>query len=202
MAGEGQRNADLFKSGCRLFELVAGGVLSEAEVRGALEHAARAAGLAEIEFRRTLESAWRHGSAQPRGPRNASALSEMRASGQAPPAGGTGKPNVRDRLPAAPLSRLHDQQRQTLARAEPARARRVQLLFRRAGERQVGSLGDLALHIAANAVEPRTWFDQAITGGLAVFFALERPLNVERRALAFRPAPHALQMSVDKWSAA
>ena len=69
MSAEGQRNADLFKSGCRLFELVAGGMLSESDARGALENAARAAGLADLEIRRTIESAYRHGSAQPRGPK-------------------------------------------------------------------------------------------------------------------------------------
>jgi hypothetical protein len=47
-------------------------------------------------------------------------------------------------------------------------------------------LGDCALHVAANARKPLPWFGRTINGGLAVFFALERPLNVERRALAFR----------------
>ena len=47
-------------------------------------------------------------------------------------------------------------------------------------------LGDLALHVAANVRKPLPWFGRTITAGLAVFFALERPLNVERRALAFR----------------
>lgn len=68
-APEGRRNAELFRSGARLFELVAGGVLTETEVRNALWSAARACGLDDDEIGKTLDSAHEHGSQQPRGPR-------------------------------------------------------------------------------------------------------------------------------------
>ncbi|AUX77995.1 bifunctional DNA primase/polymerase [Sinorhizobium fredii] len=66
---EPRRNDTLFKSGCRLFELVASGILSESEVRDALWSASRACGLDDDEIGGTINSAYEHGSQQPRGPR-------------------------------------------------------------------------------------------------------------------------------------
>jgi hypothetical protein len=60
-APEGRRNAGLFRSACRLFELVAGGILTEKEARSALWSASRACGLDDDEIGKTLDSAYEHG---------------------------------------------------------------------------------------------------------------------------------------------
>jgi Bifunctional DNA primase/polymerase, N-terminal len=69
-AVRGTRNDRLWRSAHRLYQLVAGGVLEEAEVERALREAAAACGLLEEEPRateRTLQSAREIGMAQPRG---------------------------------------------------------------------------------------------------------------------------------------
>ncbi len=67
-APEGSRNDQLFRSGCKLFELVAGGILSERQVRDALMDAAIAAGLTAVGSGKTIDSAAAHGLQHPRGP--------------------------------------------------------------------------------------------------------------------------------------
>ena len=67
-APEGSRNDQLFRSGCKLFELVAGGILSERQVRDALMDAAIAAGLTAVGSGKTIDSAAAHGLQNPRGP--------------------------------------------------------------------------------------------------------------------------------------
>ena len=56
---EGQRNDQLNRSSFSLFQLVAGGVLSDGEVRDALMGAALSAGLTAAEAGRTIDSAGR-----------------------------------------------------------------------------------------------------------------------------------------------
>ena len=79
-APKGIRNDQLNRSAFALFQLVAGGVLSESEVRGALLAAAVACGLPIIEAQKTINSAHTAGMREPRTPNeracNASARNE------------------------------------------------------------------------------------------------------------------------------
>ena len=68
-ASKGQRNDQLFRSACKLFELVAGGVLGESEVRAALLAAGIACGLPPFEAGKTIDSAQAHGLQRPRRPK-------------------------------------------------------------------------------------------------------------------------------------
>jgi len=66
-APEGTRNHTLNVAGCKLFSLVAGGVLDEHDVRQGLTSAALQAGLQPREIEATLRSAHSYGSGRPRG---------------------------------------------------------------------------------------------------------------------------------------
>jgi Bifunctional DNA primase/polymerase, N-terminal len=66
-APEGARNYTLNVGACKLFSLVAGGVLDEGEVRRGLQSAALEAGLTPREIGATVESAYRYGTQRPRG---------------------------------------------------------------------------------------------------------------------------------------
>jgi hypothetical protein len=68
--GEGARNHQLNESAFVLFQLVAGGQLTEAAVAQALTRAARCCGLAERETAAVLRSARKAGMRQPRAPRS------------------------------------------------------------------------------------------------------------------------------------
>lgn len=65
-APEGERNSTLFASAAAIFELVAGGELSDGEARSALIQAAHIAGLSDREIGPTLASAEKTGSGKPR----------------------------------------------------------------------------------------------------------------------------------------
>lgn len=65
---EGSRNVTLNTCAFRVFQLVAGGHVQEAEARAALANAALACGLDERETLKTIESAFRGGVRHPRGP--------------------------------------------------------------------------------------------------------------------------------------
>lgn len=67
-ASTGERNHALNRAAFNLAQLVAGGVLDEAEVRARLSDAAATAGLCEREITTTLNSAINAGRRQPRGP--------------------------------------------------------------------------------------------------------------------------------------
>lgn len=66
-APEGQRNATLFRAAAALGRLVAAGTLPREAAEGALTEAANAAGLGEIEIRRTLASGLTRGASTPAG---------------------------------------------------------------------------------------------------------------------------------------
>jgi hypothetical protein len=66
-AGEGARNATLFKAAARLGELAAAGKLEQAAIRAALTDAGERCGLAHLEIDRTITSGLQRGLANPRG---------------------------------------------------------------------------------------------------------------------------------------
>lgn len=66
-APEGTRNHTLNRAAFSLGQLVAGGVLDEADVVSSLSHAARQAGLEGVEITRTIQSGMAGGAATPRG---------------------------------------------------------------------------------------------------------------------------------------
>lgn len=65
-AGKGRRNHQLFQSACRLFELVAAGMLPSAEIETLLVQCAQAIGLEARETTKTIASGKAHGYANPR----------------------------------------------------------------------------------------------------------------------------------------
>lgn len=66
LATEGTRNDQLNRSAFSLGQIVAGGALTESQVRSALEQAALSVGLTESEIRSTLDSGLRAGAQTPR----------------------------------------------------------------------------------------------------------------------------------------
>ncbi len=194
-APEGTRNDQLFRSAAALFELVAGGVLSEQRVRDLLLNTALVAGLSASESAKSIDSAAAHGLLNPRGPREPPSRNQKYTDwgtaeplpGGDPGLQGLGREDGEEQSRRNPFKfclyrdfRIDAMKLWTVD--DYLGTDEISVHFGEPGSGKSVFVEDIALNLAAQ----RVWQGRRTRGGLTVYFALERCKVVERRAEAFR----------------